>query len=565
MKLDLETAIHYFDTLDSDAENFNTMYEDVARYFLPQRSGFLGKKSAGEEKTDYLMDSIGPETIEDLSNYIASVTTPAGVDWFGVSFRDKKLMKVKRVKEWSQEVTRLMHQEISESNFEAEASEYYKDYSGFGTASMRCTAKTSRGEYAGLSFKSEYLRGIRGMENQYGELDLTFFESAMTAKAIQQQFAGQEGVDETSLPVHDDENPQKMYQILHCIYPRDDADIDEAAYGFEDVASDALPFGSMWINYTEKSLIKESGYYEPARSVARWYRNADAWNGYSPALLAMPDVRELNAMKRLEKVAVEKNIDKPILTESNNAQGDINSGAGKITTVDNINGTRYWDNGTDFNVTMFKADEMRQAIRMIMFTDIIREPLGDSGQKTAFEIAKRMERANRLLGQAMSRLRTEFVSWTVLRVFSIMYRNNRLPEIPEELGDSVELDIRYTSPIAISQSSAKLDNIDMLVSRMLQIASARTPQNPGADPIWDYFSEDGWMAEVQDVQNTPATIIRSEKEVQGMRQERQQAEQQANQMAMAEQASGVVRNIGAGAGEKAGQEAQEVIKQSFGQ
>ena len=124
-------AVAMYEAAKADSENWNTTYEDIARYFLPQRRGFTGPKAPGEEKTEYMFDSIGVETLEDLSNYVASVTTPAGANWFKLQLRDKGLNGIKSVREWLQDATDRMHEEIRESNFEPESSEFYKDYCGF--------------------------------------------------------------------------------------------------------------------------------------------------------------------------------------------------------------------------------------------------------------------------------------------------------------------------------------------------------------------------------------------------------------------------------------------------
>jgi len=559
MRMDAQRAVAIARQLDSDGANWDSTYEDLARYFLPQRSGFTGPQSPGEEKTEYLFDSIGMECGEDLSNYVQSVTTPAGQDWFGIQFRSSELNKKRLAKEWLQEVSKRMHQEIRESNFEAEASEYYKDYCIFGTAAMDCREKKGPNGYDGLAFRQLNLREMRGMDNADGQMDITVRVVEMTATQLRMLFENDPNVVEGSLPEEDPENLKKLHKVVHIVWPRDFDQVDEKAYGFEKVPANKMQWGSMWVMYDDATLIKEGGFYEPSRSIARWYRNVDSWNGYSPALQAKPDVKTINEAQRLEMVAWEKRIDPPILTEDQNVLGDLDIAAGKITTVTDINGTKPFMEGTDFNVSMIKAEEKRQAVRQVMFVDVIREPLGDSGQKTAFEVAKRVERANRLLGQATARLRFEFLNWLVMRVFTIMYRNDRLPEFPPELEGDVELDIRYTSPLATSQETAKLESVDMFVSRMSGIAQARSPQNPGEDPIWDWFDEEGYVEVVKDAQNVMAEVVRSKEDVAKSREDRQAAQESQSQLEMIDSAAKAVKDIGQGAGQEAAQEMMEAM------
>lgn len=556
MKMSPEIAVSIDAQLDSDRQNWNTTYEDLARYYAPQRAGFTGERTPGEEKTEYLFDAIGITSAEDLTNYVQSVSTPSGAPWFGIRFRDKQVNNTSAVKKWLEESIKLMHQEIRESNFESEASEYYRDYCVFGTAYMQCLPKYDRkGEYAGLAFKHLSLREMAAQENNDGEIDLTIRSFEWTAGQIHKQFGNDKLANQANLPEVDLDNIKKKYRVIHIIWSRDNDEIDDDAYGYGEVPGSKLPWGSMWVMADDALLIKEGGFYEPCRSGARWYRNADSVNGYSPALLAKPDVKTLNEAKRLEMTAWEKKIDPPILTESENQVGDITLAAGKITTVNDINGTKAWLNDTDFNTVMVKGEEVKLAIRETMFSDIIREPMGDGTQKTRYEVAKRIERATRLLGQATSRLRFEFLSWLVERTFSVMYRNDRLPELPVELQDAdIEMDVEYTSPMAISQNSAKLDNIDMFTNRLSMIAQQRTPQDPGQDPIWDYFNEKGYVTEVMAAQSVPAAVVNSNEDVESER--KAKADAQANQAKLdaAGQMGEIVQKVGSGAGEQAGRE-----------
>jgi len=572
MKMDHDIAVSYYKLLDAGQSNWDNKDEDIARYMCPERSGFVGEKAEGEQKTQYLFDSIGMTSLDDLSNYLGSVVTPSGMDWFALRFKSKDASNSNAGKKWLQESTRLMHTEIHESNFLAEVQEFYKDYPAFGTGSMQCLEKKKYGEYDGLAFKTIHLRELSALENENTDVDMTIRGFDMTAKQIQQKFAHDPKANKSAIPLEDADNPTQKYRVIHIVWPRDKGDIDEKAFGYEDVPADKLPWGSMWINYTMSNsggtgTLKESGYYEPPRTVVRWGRNTDStFRGYGPGQKAMPDIKTLNEAKRLEMNAWEKTIDPPMKTTRNNILGDMNIAAGKLTEMEDINDLQPMINGTDFRLTMVKSDELKASIRETMYVDIIREPLGDSGQKTAYEIAKRMERASRLLGQGTARLRSEFLDWLVKRVFSIMWRNDRLPEFPEELVEmEVELDIRYVSPLAISQATAGLESMDAFFGRMQGAAMAMSPQDPSQWEGWDWVNTEGFVKELEDRQNIPASMIHPKDAVEAKRQAQADAAAQATAMGRAEQASNIVKNVGAGAGEDAAKQTVADIRSANAQ
>ena len=96
-----------------------------------------------------------------------------------------------------------------------------------------------------------------------------------------------------------------------------------------------------------------------------------------------------------------------IIPTRNNRDFFIDPEGGFWRALSFINGTKPLYNGTQWQLQTVERERLEQHIRDVMFSDLIREPSANVGTKSQFEVAKRIERAQRILGQAVGRQRWE--------------------------------------------------------------------------------------------------------------------------------------------------------------
>jgi hypothetical protein len=102
-----------------------------------------------------------------------------------------------------------------------------------------------------------------------------------------------------------------------------------------------------------------------------------------------------------------------------------------------------------------------------------------------------------------------------------MLRNRLFREAPPILANQ-EIDIEYVSPMALAQKGQELQN----VMRGLELFGSLSQTMP----VMDYIDENGLVKQLVQTLGLPARMIKSDKEVQGIRMERQEAQQQQMQM-----------------------------------
>jgi len=549
-RMKAEEIINLSSRAETYLQDSYQLYDELARYILPSRLGFREERTPGQERTKKIYDGTAPQALEDLANFLAAGLTPAASAWLQMNFREEAHNDIDHWVEWLDECVKRLTAELARSNFYESLNELYSDVPTFGIGATEISERRdSAGNWVSLHFECPWLKDLSYIPDAYGSLTTSFRRYSLAAIQWHEMFEGKAGPTVAACVV---DKPEHPVEFIHAIYPRDESDIDRKGIAErpDKVDSKKLPYASVWVSKADGLIVKESGAFELPRAIVRWGTTSGAWTGYGPGHIALPDIRTVNEAKRLELLAWERNINRPMKTQEANIVGDLDMSAGGLTTVRAIDGTQPLFEATDFQLTSIKVNELQQAILRTFFADLIREP-GDAGSaKTAYEVARRVERAQRILGEAVGHLRGH-LRWAVERSFQIMYRAGRLPPMPDDMIEQgPNVDIRYTSPLQTSQESIALENFQMFLGDLnmmaeVQVAAGRDPE------VLDWVDFDGMVREMAKRRAIPAVALRSQEEVEEIREERQERIEEAEAMAQAQAQSEVVQNVGRGAGQGA--------------
>jgi hypothetical protein len=274
-------------------------------------------------------------------------------------------------------------------------------------------------------------------------------------------------------------------------------------------------------------LLRESGFKEFPYVVPRYLKSSsNEVYGRSPAMNALPDTKMLNTMSKVSIKAAQKQIDPPLMVPDDGFILPIRTVPGGLNFY--RSGTREriepLNIGSNQPLGLQMEDQRRKAIRENFFVDQLMT-VGNQNM-TATEVLQRTEEKMRLLGPVLGRLQSELLQPLITRSFNLLFKNNKLPPIPEELGDQ-DIEIEYVSPLAKAQKTQELSS----VMRGIEIFGSM--QNIA--PVFDYIDIDGLVSHIQEVLGLPAKIMRSKAEVQQMQQQKQQAEMEQMQLQQAQQ------------------------------
>jgi len=148
---------------------------------------------------------------------------------------------------------------------------------------------------------------------------------------------------------------------------------------------------------------------------------------------------------------------------------------------------------------------------------------------TATEVIARNESRMRLLGPVLGRLQSELLQPLIQRSFNLMAEARLFDAAPEYMQTG-NIEIEYVSPLAKAQRQGEIDS----TLRMFEILNPLAQIDPG---IFDYVDMDGLVKFVARTVGVPASVLRSEREVMTIREERQEAEAQQAEMAQMQQAA----------------------------
>tara|TARA_X000000368_G_C23058430_1_gene725377 strand:- start:15835 stop:16365 length:531 start_codon:yes stop_codon:yes gene_type:complete len=160
--------------------------------------------------------------------------------------------------------------------------------------------------------------------------------------------------------------------------------------------------------------------------------------------------------------------------------------------------------------------------------------MGAGPQMTATEVVARTEEKMRLLGPVLGRLQAELLQPLINRSYNILLRQEQLPPPPQVIAGQ-DIEIEYVSPLAKAQRQTDVQS----TMQMLQVVQPVAQIDP---TIIDHLDGDGLIKHLLKSLSIPASVIRSEDEIQARRNKKQEEQQQQGQMQEQMQQAEIAKN-----------------------
>lgn len=491
--------VQKFDKLKSDRVNWDSYWEELAKFVMPRKDEVYGMVVAGEKKGHNLYDSTSVHANELLASALHSMLTNPSSVWFGLSTGDKRLDQDKDARQFLQDAVLKMIQVLNKSNFQTEIHETYLDLGGIGTTSLRI----EEDEESIVRFFASSIYEVYIEENNKGIVDTVYREYKYTLRQIVQEFG------EEILPLD-----------LKQQYMKDDTVKCDVIHAIEPKSMGSDEFASYHVLKEHTVLLREGKFNEKPYAVPRWTKITGEKYGRCPAMKSLPDIKMLNTMMKTMIRAAQKAADPPLMIPDNGfllpvrtqpGGSNIYRAGSKDRIEPLITGGRI-----DINDTM--VEQARQRIRSAFFIDQLQ--LQQGPQMTATEVMQRTEENLRMMGPILGRLNNELLKPIIDRVFGIMFRKGLFGEVPKILKGK-DLEIRYVSQISKAQRSGEADTFTRVIQSIAPIIEMQPQmmENINGDEVLRYHAE---------IFGLPEEMLRGRKEVEESRQKA--AEQQASQM-----------------------------------
>ena len=471
----IKSLVKRYDSLKTRRDNWDTHYQELADYMLPRKADIVRKRSRGEKRMEMIFDGTALQAVDLLSASLHGMLTSGATPWFHLDLKDADIGRDDEVREWLQDTSMRMMRAFGHSNFETEIHEMYVDLVVFGTGCMFVEM-----DDRDLRFSTRHISEFYVQENQFGIVDTVFRMYRLPARQAVQRF----GIDNVGdyIAKKFKEKPDDEIDLLHAVVPRINRDPNKRD-------NKNMPFASFYIDMQTKMLLSESGFQEFPYIVPRFLKATGETMGRSPAMTALPDVKMLNLMSKTIIQAAQKQIDPPLLVPDDGFLLPIRTQPGGLNFF--RSGTREMitplNTGANIPIGLSMEEQRRTAIRSAFYVDQLLS--GGAPNMTATEVVQRQE---------------------------------DMLQQPPEMIQGRDIDIEYVSPLARAQKSSSLNSTMKALEILMPLSQSI--------PVGDHIDADGLVKHVTEALGVPKTALKSEREVQQVREER--AAQQQQQMEM---------------------------------
>lgn len=548
-----------FAQMKTERTSFDSHWRELNDYILPRRGRFfVTDRNKGDRRTRNIIDNCGTLAADTLSSGLMSGVTNPSRPWFRLTTSDPRDAEAAPSKGWLHEVTERMSTVFLRSNWYDALPTFYLDCAVFGTAAMlieeddetviRCTvcpvgsywiANDAKGRVR--VFGREFQMTVRQIVEKWGIMssDGVRAPTGNISQAVRDQW--NEG------------NLETWVTVCHLILPNEDyreGSLNPRARQFTSVYYEQgtnQPGGRT--SESDDTVLEHSGFSEFPVVIWRWsVTGEDAWGTNCPGMTALGDIKQLQLGEKRTAQGIDKLVNPPLVGPPSFTHVAVSTIPGDITYgPENQHQTLrpiYQVNPQIQHLSIWQ-EAVRQRIRRAFFADLFLMlewgAAADRRQITATEIHERREEKMLVLGPAMGRLDRDVLAPGIDRTFGIMNRRGLIPEAPPDLQGQT-LRVEYLTVMAQAQKAVGIGGLRQVVAFAGEVTAAKG----GADlAIWDKIDEDQIMDYLGEMSGVPPESIRTDEEVEAIREARAQRQQAAQQAAVLREAAAGVKDLAA--------------------
>ena len=510
--------------LETDKTNFNDRLQDVADFVCPHRDDIRGVLLNGEKKGTKIYDGTAVSAAVLATDGIHGYHVSPAFPWFKYQMNRKQVNTIPAVREWLDEIEFNMYMALNRSNFYSEMWSYIYDGLTIGSPPLYAEEDLAEGR---IIFESVHPGEIFISDNKYGEVDVLHRKRKLTARKLVQMF-GEENCPPVIKTSYKDQ-PFQEYEVIHAVFPREE---------YNDRLKDGKNkrFASCWLLTAGNHICRVSGFDSFPYHVWRYMRSGKEVYAWTPALLAMADIKGLNLLSKTLLGAAQLHVD-PAYNVPSYLQGKVQLKPRGLNyfregTTDKITPV---NSGGQFPVGIDREQAKQASIKERFHVDTFLMLANmDGGQRTAYEVSEMMAEKAAVLGAELGPLNTE-LDHILDRIYSIELAAGRMPQPPDilyEMADQdqhLRFDPVYMGPLAQAQRERfSKDGIRKFFTEIAPLIQIQMQATGGAE-LLDNFDLDEAGRYLADSNRLPAAVIRSKEDVGTLRQGRMEAMQQERQ------------------------------------
>jgi hypothetical protein len=423
----------------TDKSGLDSLWQEIALNFYPQRADFLASRHIGSEFADHLTTSYPIIANRELTDAVSAMLRPRGQKWYGVKLQNRENIDAAGRK-WLEERGDLMRGYMygKSANFIKAMKQCDGDFSPFGNAVGSVFVNRDND---GLIYQNWHPRDCAWFENAEGSVDTLHRKWKPTYRNVATMFKGKccpKFMEKA------EKNPHESCNVRHVMMPSEDYEGLKAA--------GRHPYVSLYIDVENEHILEEAGAPEFNYFVSRWQTLSGSQYAYSPATVAaLPDARLIQAISLTLLEAGEKAANPPMVATQEAIRSDLNLMSGGITWIDYQYDERLGEalrplttdkSGLSFGQSL--REESRFAISEAFYLNKLNLPT-NGAEMTAYEIGQRVQEYIRNALPLFEPLEIESNAAVCERTFAILMRVGAFgpaSDMPRSLlqGDEVAFD-----------------------------------------------------------------------------------------------------------------------------
>lgn len=522
------------DELFGKKQSLNSLHQEIADNFYPERADFVYQRNLGREFADQLMTSYPVVARRDLGNSITAMLRPKEKDWFGIGTNHDERVDEKG-RAWLEMAAQVMRRAMYDrlSMFTRATKEGDHDFAAFG----QCVLSIEKSRENRLLYRCWHLRDVAWSESAEGVVDTVHRKWKPTARQVVRMFK----------TVHPDiekmsrEAPYTEVELRHICLPAAD-------YEMVGTRRPSGKFVSVYIDAANQFVMEETPLRQQRYIVPRWQTVSGSQYAYSPATVAaLPDARLIQAMTLTLLEAGEKATNPPMLAAREAIRSDIALFAGGITWVDDEYDQKLGDvlrpltqkiEGLPIGREMVK--DTIEVLKECFFLNKLSLPEpGENPQMTAFEAGQRVQEYIRQALPLFEPLELEYNGAMCDSTFWLMFREGAFGsplDMPQSLRGA-DIQFRFQSPLSEAIEAQK----GQILGAARQLTALVIDLDPTASAI---INAKVALRDALRGIGAPAVWLRTEEEVAAIDQKAQQAADAQQLLGTMQQGADVAKSLG---------------------
>ena len=548
--MELQRILERHQALEKEKQPYLNVFEMIGKFIRLRKTNFNTDSNIAEFLTaENVYDATAPNALFTMSASLMGNMWPNGAKSFRLVKPDS-LPDTLAIRDYFDKISQRVANAMDhpKARLSIALDEYINDLGAFGTCGIAVCENDDKDNP--VSYKVWDVKTMVVDEDPNGIIDTIYNKFKLSVRQTVETY-GIDNVSERVRKLYSDLKFNEQVTILHAIYPRP---IKARRKGGK--TGKGLPYASLHIDLDSKMIMKESGFKYLPVIVGRFYKVPGERYGRSPAMQALPDIIEINAIRESVLLATEKALQPPlvVLDDGSMGAGEIDTSPNGVTVL-NVSGRM---GGMDPIKPLYTVGELQAAQAQIeqLIQNITQaffiDRLLDLNNDTRMTLGEAQIR-NRIRGDSLTSIfdRQEIEEFTPLIdttvkilldkkllgveegstdeyaiLLSGKEEESSIIKIPPEVGQLIRegrewYKIQYISPAKRMQQAEELQGI----YTVMEITNGIAQVDPS---VLDYIKADVLLKRASSLGGGPSEIIQDEDTVRGIREQR--AAQQAEMM-----------------------------------